>query len=130
MKNYFSRWKNYFGRWKIFFCRAGGKIILAGWKIILAGEKIIWAGGKIILAGLVTTRQSHPFRAHEAREFLKNTSITQCTDDIINKNNILNFYSIFCSRYSFPVPILSAAQLLASSRNNQVSSVHTIDENW
>ena len=60
----------------------------------------------------------------------QNTSITQCTDDIINNNNILNFYSTICSRYSFPVPILSAAQLLASSRNNQVSSVHTIDENW
>ena len=51
-------WKvgNYFGR--------------AGEKIIFACGKIILAGGKIILAGLVTTRQSHPVRAREAREFL------------------------------------------------------------
>ena len=43
----------------------GGEIILTGGKIILLGGKIIFAGGKMILAGLVTTRQSHPVRAHE-----------------------------------------------------------------
>ena len=48
-----------------FIYLAGGKMILAGWKIILEG-------GKIILAGLVTTRQPHPFRAREGREFLNN----------------------------------------------------------
>ena len=44
------------------------------WKklIIWAGGKIILEGGKIILAGLFTTRQSHPVRAREAREFLIN----------------------------------------------------------